>query len=557
MTIQKYKDLKIGRLICNLLIRNLLIVIAIYSFLPAFLNAQVDTAWVRRYNGPGNSNDWAYSLAIDGQGNVYVTGGSRGSGTSVDYATIKYNANGDTQWVRRYNGPGNSYDYAYALAVDGQGNVYVTGYSIGSATSRDYATIEYNSAGVEQWVARYNGPGNTDDEAYSLAVDGQGNVYVTGYSTGSGTYYDYGTIKYNSAGVQEWVQRYNGSGNGFDEAYALVVDGQGNVYVTGGSTGSATSFDYATIKYNSQGAEKWVQRYNGPGNYWDEAYALAVDGQDNVYVTGYSVGSGTYEDYATIKYNSEGVEQWVQRYNGPGNSDDYAKAIAVDGQGNVYVTGYSTGSGTYEDYATIKYNSLGQEQWVARYNGPGNDWDEAYSLAVDGQGNVYVTGYRTGSGTYYDYATIKYNSAGVEQWFARYNGSGNYWDEAYSLAVDEQGNVYVTGYSGGLGTGNDYATIKYVQTQGVEEEIASLQLVKTSGVEMYPNPAKSVIGVRCPFFEKTIKIFDVSGKMIKIVDNVTSAQEHKQEIKISLKGINPGIYFLKLGKETKKFIVTK
>jgi hypothetical protein len=178
------------------------------------------------------------------------------------------------------------------------------------------------------------------------------------------------------------------------------------VYVTGSSTGSGFNYDYATIKYNSSGDSLWVARYNG---YIDAAYSLAVDGSGNVYVTGSSTGSGFNYDYATIKYNSSGVQQWVQRYNGPGNTGDQAESLALDGSGNVYVTGVSVGSGTGGDYATIKYNSSGVQQWVQRYNGPGNDDDWAYSLAVDGTGNVYVTGYSYGSGTYYDYATIKYS----------------------------------------------------------------------------------------------------------------------------------------------------
>src|SRR5438874_9524145 len=99
---------------------------------------------------------------------------------------------------------------------------------------------------------------------------------------------------------------------------------------------------------------------------------MAIDAAGNVYVTGNSLGIGTGYDYATVKYNSSGTQQWVTRYNGPANRDDYGNAIAVDSSGNVYVTGWSPGSGTDYDYATIKYNSTGQQQWVARYNGPGN-----------------------------------------------------------------------------------------------------------------------------------------------------------------------------------------
>jgi hypothetical protein len=210
-------------------------------------------------------------------------------------------------------------------------------------------------AAGEKWLKRYNGPGNSDDSARAMAVDKSGNVYVAGESPGSSTYRDYATIKYNGSGQQLWAIRYNGPGNGNDYASAVAVDGSGNVYVTGYSAGKGTGYDYATIKYNSSGKQIWVRRYNGPGNGNDAAYAIAVDGAGNVYVTGESPGSGTYRDIATIKYNSAGKQIWVKRYNGPGNGDDAASAVAVDGAGNINVTGYSKGSGTGYDFIVIQY----------------------------------------------------------------------------------------------------------------------------------------------------------------------------------------------------------
>src|SRR6266487_2303589 len=134
----------------------------------------------------------------------------------------------------------------------------------------------------------------------------------------------------------------------------------------------------------------WVASYSGVFD--DEPTGIAVDGSRNVYVTGYS-SIPDFSSYATIKYNAFGQEEWNASYAGP-NSINFAAAIAVDYSGNVYVTG-SSGSfapPTADDYATIKYNSAGQQQWVARYNSPGNSYDGATAIAVDDSGNVYVTG---------------------------------------------------------------------------------------------------------------------------------------------------------------------
>ena len=386
-----------------------LFILAILALVTTPVFAQsVDTAWVRRYNGPGNDNDGAYAIALDSSGNVYVTGWSGGSGTDYDYATVKYYPNGDTAWVQTYNGPVNAWDYAYAIAVDTSGNAYVTGWSGGSGTSDDYATIKYYSNGDTAWVRRYDGPGDYSyDHAIAIAVDDSGNVYVTGWSGGSGTNDDYATIKYYPNGDTAWVRRYNGPTNYDDQASAIAVDDSGNVYVTGSSY-NGLNYDYATIKYYPDGDTAWVRRYNGPGNDWDGAYAIAVDGSGNVYVTGRSGGSGTGYDYATIKYYPNGDTAWVRRYNGPENSIDAAYAIAVDGSGNIYVTGISGGGATISDYATIKYYSNGDFAWVRRYNGPGNGEDCSYAIAVNDSGYVYVTGSSPGSGTDLDYATIKY-----------------------------------------------------------------------------------------------------------------------------------------------------
>jgi hypothetical protein len=170
------------------------------------------TQWIARYNGPANSTDKPTALALDSVGNVHVTGSCLGIGTGLDYTTIKYkNTNGAILWVGRYNGPGNNDDIANALTVDNSGNVYVTGTSLGLGTLTDYATVKYNASGALQLVRRFNGNGNAADSAVGIAVNSMsGNVYLTGTSVGAGTAEDISNLKYNANGNLIWMTRFNG-----------------------------------------------------------------------------------------------------------------------------------------------------------------------------------------------------------------------------------------------------------------------------------------------------------------------------------------------------------
>jgi len=430
------------------------------------LNGPVVQEWATYYNA-ADLDDEAHAITVDSSGYIYVTGESAlPSDVDGDYATVKYDSNGNELWVARYDGPAGTYDEAYAIVVDEAGNVYVTGSSSVTGILDDYATVKYDSNGNELWVAHYDSPAGEQDHASAITLDNFGNVYVTGASRDGGHSWDqdYATVKYDSNGNEVWAVRYKGPGADYDVAHAIAVDQALNVYVTGVSHGGGSSHDYATIKYDSEGNELWIARYDGLANSQDEATDLALDAAGNVYVTGFSTGSGTDYDYTTIKYDINGNEVWVARYDGTANAYDRAYDLALDAAGNVYVTGlsYIHGNDSAPDYATIKYDSNGNEVWISCYDGPAGYIDGATAIALDGSGNVYVTGLSYAGDSGEDYATIKYNCDGKEVWVARYNGPDYSFDSPTGLALDDAGSVYVTG-SVSEDASSDYATIKYTQ----------------------------------------------------------------------------------------------
>jgi uncharacterized delta-60 repeat protein len=516
--------------------------------------------WTNIYNGPDNGEDHGYAIAVDTNSNVYVTGWSDSSGY-YDYATIKYNSSGDTAWIKRYDGPSGRNDFAYGITVDESGNVYVTGTSYDLTTGFDYATIKYKPSGDTAWIRRYNSSSNNSDRAYGIAVDKSGNVYVTGTSS-----YDYATIKYTSTGDFDWIRRYDGPANDISEARAIAIDSNNNVYVTGHSKGEFSGSDYATIKYTSSGDTVWIQRHD-VDNDQDEANAIAVDDSGNCYVTGETKNANNDFDYTTIKYKPLGDTAWIRKYDGPANNDDLAYSIAVDKSGYVYVTGWSEDPSAHYDYATIKYTPSGDTAWIRRYEGSVGSEDQASVVAVDESGNVFVTGRSEGSGTEFDYVTIKYTSSGDTAWIERYDGSANDIDKAYALALDKNGNAYVTGESYNTGAEYDYATIKYSSTGGVQEEDL-FDNAQNIYFEAYPNPTNKdlTISYEVPVDSKvSLEIYDLSGTLVKTLirenkkagyHTVTWNSKNKFDEEVPT-----GIYFLSMetgnSKATKKLAVLK
>jgi hypothetical protein len=443
--------------------------------------------WLTRVASPGV--DIARAIAIDSGGNVYLTGQYTASPFSIygsalslfstipnaggnDTFVVKYGASGDPQWVARV--ASTDADIGYSIATDSSGNVYVTGQcgsgvvvtafssngvafgtTLPSSGNTDAFIVKYNTSGIVQWVARV--ASTAADIGYGIASDSSGNVYVTGQG-GSGAVVTafnsngtaFGTtlansgntdafiVKYNTSGFVQWVARV--ASTAADIGYSIATDSSGNVYVAGQGGAIATAFSSNGVAFGT---------------------TIANSGGNDAFI---------------VKYNTNGIVQWVARI-GSGNAD-IGYGIATDSSGNVYVTGQGgsgivvtafssngAGFGTTlpssggTDAFIVKYNTSGFVQWVARV--ASTAVDIGYGIASDSSGNVYVIG-QGGSGAIVtafnsngnafgttlinaggtDAFIVKYNTNGFVQWIARVASTAA--DIGYGIATDSSGNVYVT-----------------------------------------------------------------------------------------------------------------
>jgi uncharacterized delta-60 repeat protein len=305
-----------------------------------------------------------------------------------------------------------------ASVTDADGNTYVTGGSSNpEQPAGDFFTIKVDPAGTILWEARETAAKYAVEYGMALVLDSNGDLVVTGLSW-NGNDVDIRTVKYDVAdGSKTWEALYAGTGEGLDVPSAIVADTHGNTYITGISW-SGDTLDYITLKYNTDGQEAW-SALEEDGS-WNEATAIAVDGSGNVIVTGYNPNPAGWANYHTVKYSPAGEELWVQSYNYPStdpeNPSDVTNsiphAVTTDDDGNVYVTGeFDTFLGRF---GTIKYNADGVQQWIQTYKS-GTDRTQAYKIAVKDD-VVYVAGTHRGGFSEDGNTLIAYSPEGISAW---------------------------------------------------------------------------------------------------------------------------------------------
>ena len=359
-------------------------------------------------------------------------------------------------------------DRSYSVAVDASGNSYISGRTNGilgdsSAGGTDAFLTKFNSSGNEVWSSQIGTSGG--DYSYSVAVDASGNSYISGYTSGvlgssSAGGYDAFLTKFDSSGSELWTQQIGTLSS--DKSYSVAVDASGNVYISGSTSGVLGSSykgndDAFLTKFDSSGSELWTQQIGT--SRWDYSYSVAVDGSGNAYISGSTNGDfGSFdaggEDAFLTKFDSSGNKLWTKQI-GNMSSDDYSLSVAVDASGNAYISGYTDGvlgssSAGAEDAFLTKLDSSGSEVWTSQIGSSNIDY--SFSVAVDGSGNVYISGYTGGvlgdssaGGT--DAFLTKFDSLGNVLWTQQIGTSA--WDQSNSVAVDALGNAYISGYTNG------------------------------------------------------------------------------------------------------------
>ena len=570
MEVVIYKNLiALPTINCNMRKSKFIFATIMFSFIGIHAHSQ-NYLWAK--SAAGTNNDYGFSITADAGGNVYVTGFFASSaitfGTTTlnnlgggDLFVVKYNSSGNVLWAR--SSGGTFADYGRGIAVDSKGFVYVTGEynsasitfentkltNISSSGENDFFVVKYDSNGKVIWAKTAGG--KNGDETAGIALDGKGNSYITG--------------KYNSP--------------------VLTV---GTTTVTTDSiTGNAS--DIFISKLDTLGSAIWTK--SAKGLKYDYSTSIAVDAAGNSYITGsyYSTtlsfgttvisNSGNNKDTADIfvaKYDSDGKLIWAKSAGGA--SDDFSNSIAVDGNGNSYLTGsfmspvikFGTidiaGKGNH-DMFVVKYDGNGIAQWAKTSGGGVADYGR--SIAADAKGNTIVTGEFNSSSLSFGTTTIT-NVGNYDFYFVQYDplgmvleakGAAGGINAEYGrgVAVDPNGNIYLTGSfkSTSLIFGNNTLTntnnladvfvVKYGNVTGIKEN--------TSGNHdfVFPNRSNGLFTIFSPPY------FDVGPTSIEIVNLLgekvyAKTQPFSPMITIDLMDQKKGVYFIRIFCESKSSV---
>ncbi len=520
--------------------------------------------WVARYTGPFNDLNGPF-LQVDKYGNSYLAGThviGQSPNDSICILCVKYNSSGVQLWATLYRYPGEGYFAPYGIALDTSGNAYVIAdYGPGYTSPLNGLIVKFNSStGSPVWAGTYVGQyGSSSFD--NIKIDRFNNIYVVGASD---SYHL--VMRYNTNGDSIWARKYHplDCSEGFG---ACTIDDSLNIISTGTRRHFYFSGSYDSVliaKYSSSGDLRWESTYSSGLTTANWGSYITSDQNGNVYVGGGTTPSG-YAVFLTLKYDRNGVQQWVSIYDAPGSGDNNLRGIAMDRINNaLFVTG-SAVNNAIQMATTIKYNSVtGDSLWIRNDTGT-YKYGDSRAIKIDALGNSYVTGVSssTGSGAPVDIMTLKYMNNGIRAWITTYNGPFGGLDIGRDLALDTANNVYVLGTSQSSSQISDYVVIKYNQLSGIRPINGEIPMAFNLK-QNYPNPFNPSTKIRFTVSRKSfveLRIYDILGRLKELaLSQYVNASEY--ELTLDGSGYASGTYFYQLmadGRiiETKKMIVLK
>jgi len=454
--------------------------------------------WSYQYHYRPVCYDEGRSVAMSPEGDIVVAATSDSSDGLPDIVVIKLSPDKQLRWRQRYDAGPAVVAEPFDVEVDGDGNVFVAGRTA-AGPNDDFLVLKYDEDGAYQW--RYQPHNGWFESARDVVPDGRGGCFATGYAA-NGSSTDWLTVHLDAAGVQTWPgpAKYNGSGNGADLAQALALDAEGNLYVAGYSFSSGQdSFDYLTVRYDTAaGTAVWSKLYDGSAekNYDpkdDRAYGIALDDDGNVYVTGRAGEEGASYDAVTIKYSPAGDELWVNRLGlAPSGIqvEDGAAEIAVGGNGDVFCGGYAMDyfGESDQDMLVFRIKPDGDTAWSRVYYFPNADVDSVSGLSIDANSNVYAAvSSINGDDFSFDWQLLKYSANGILMWNPPLKHGSADDDMVTDIVVDRLGNVYATGFDNTASNGQFCTTIKVT-----EEDVGAGRIILPDSLRVGASVAPEV-----------------------------------------------------------------
>jgi hypothetical protein len=387
---------------------------------------QVTTQWViNNFTG----YPIGVMIGLDNSGNVIVTGHA---GDNSKIITTKYSPQGNLIWQRNFSIPDVGVNATW-LSVDQSGNIIVTGFPrtySSNPVETGLLTLKYDNNGNLLWSNLIPG---TWAFALRSVVDQNGNIYVTGRAWQYTATYDFVTVKYSPGGTQLWFDTFD-QNSGFHTPNNMTLDQNGNLYITG----AGQSGGVITVRYDNAGVRQWVREKPGIAG-----HSIKTDAGGNVYVTGSLWNNSTNDDIMLLKYDVAGNLVW-EKYYDFGNFE-YGRIINFDSNGNIIITGNGSLPNQFKGWLTVKLNPSGNLLWYKRFK-LNQSWEENPYFAIVGPDNeIYITGnvgVTSGGSTYNGLETIRYNPDGSTPWTANvdlYAGIG----KGLVLAADKS--LYAVG----------------------------------------------------------------------------------------------------------------